>query len=273
MQVLTHLQSAVIVLLLLIIYIQHDMIIKQTKSPSLPVVFSDRQTQGSSNSSRALVGGNKYDGVAVTLFLGSPKWFQDRYSMMVNQVIASIPSDWIVQIFFDPSTIMAVKGTQYAGIQKQVSSGRVVLTELPANMTRIKKKDLLKSTWLWENMLAETVLLFGGNGALCANSPFDVHSFSRFDYIGAPWKTAKGSGGSGDISMRKRSVVLQALREIKRTGRETDIREDSVLVKYLSKQKGSVLANQTVTCFTIALRCLLCSYCNPSTSRTRWILL
>jgi hypothetical protein len=265
MQFLTHLQSAVIVLLLLIIYIQHDIINKQTKSsanialwssPSLPVVFSDRQTQGSS-SSRALVGGDNYGGVAVTLFLGSPKWFQDRYSMMVNQVIASIPSDWIVQIFFDPSAAMAVKGTQYAGIQKQVNSGRVVLTELPANMTRIKKRDLLKSTWLWENMLAETVLLFGGNGALCANSPFDVHSFSRFDYIGAPWKTAKGNGGSGDISMRKKSVVLQALREVKRTGRESEIREDSVLVKFLFKQKGSMLANQTVTCFAIALRCLL----------------
>lgn len=256
MHFLTHLQSAVIVLLVIIIYIQHDIINELSKSSSditllsstsLPVIFSDRQqTQGSSNS-RALDGRHDYDGVAVTLFLGSPKWFQDRYSMMVNQVIASIPSDWIVQIFFDPSTAMAVKGTQYAGIQKQVSSGRVVLTELPANMTGIKKRDLLKSTWLWENMLAETVLLFGGNGALCANSPFQVKDFSRFDYIGAPWKSVKGNGGSGDISMRKRSVVLQALRDIVRTGRGTDVKEDSTLVKFLSKQKGSVLANQTVT--------------------------
>lgn len=264
MQFLTHLQSAVIVLLVIIIYIQHDIINKQTNvkssadialwssPPSLPEFPTDRQTQDSSSSiSRALYGGKAYDGVAVTLFLGSPKWFQDRYSMMVNQVIASIPSDWIVQIFYDPSVAMAVKGTQYVGIQKQVSSGRVILTELPANMTGTKKRELLKSTWLWENMLAETVLLFGGNGALCANSPFQVKDFSHFDYIGAPWKIAKGNGGSGEISMRKRSVILKALRDLARTGKVTDVKEDSAMVKFLSKQKGSVLANLTVTCFSI----------------------
>jgi len=168
--------------------------------------------------------------------------------MMVNQVIISIPSDWIVQIFFDSSMPMAMEGINYVGIQKQVSKGRVVLTELPSHMAGMKKKELLKSIWLWENMLAETVLLFGGNGALCANSPFEVKDFSHFDYIGAPWKFVKGNGGNGEISMRKKSVILQALRGLAHTGRGSDTMEGPVLVKFLAKYYGIVLANQTVTC-------------------------
>lgn len=55
-------------------------------------------------------------GVAVTTFLGSPKWYQNRYSMMVNQMLATLPEDWAVQIFYQPATKMAVEGINYPGL-------------------------------------------------------------------------------------------------------------------------------------------------------------
>lgn len=58
---------------------------------------------------RHLLGTPKYSGVAVTLFLGSPGWFQNRYSMMVNNINGMIPDDWVIQIFYKDNK-MALKG-------------------------------------------------------------------------------------------------------------------------------------------------------------------
>lgn len=61
-----------------------------------------------------------FGGVAVTTFLGSPKWYQNRYSMMINQMLATLPEDWAVQIFYQPLNKMAVEGTNYPGITLSV---------------------------------------------------------------------------------------------------------------------------------------------------------
>ena len=57
----------------------------------------------------------KIQGVAVTTFLGAPKWFQNRYTMMINQMLAILPEDWVVQIFYNPKKGMAVEGPKLAG--------------------------------------------------------------------------------------------------------------------------------------------------------------
>lgn len=134
-----------------------------------------------------------YSGVAVTLFLGSPKWFQNRYTMMINQVYAALPSDWIIQIFYNPYNKMALEGTKYVGIQKLIKLGKVILTPLPMKLKNIKKKNLLKHIWLWKNIIADQVLFFGGTSAICANSPYELKEFASFDYIGAPWHNFKGN--------------------------------------------------------------------------------
>ena len=72
----------------------------------------------------------KIAGVAVTVFMGSPKWWQNRYSMMVNQMLAALPSDWAVQIFYNPRKKMAVEATRYPGILRQIEKGNVFLTEV-----------------------------------------------------------------------------------------------------------------------------------------------
>lgn len=48
-------------------------------------------------------------GVAVTVFLGSPRWFQNRYTMMVNNVDSMLPNDWVIQIVYKPNK-MALEG-------------------------------------------------------------------------------------------------------------------------------------------------------------------
>ena len=96
---------------------------------------------------------------------------------------------------------------------------------------------LMLQPWLWENMLADKVMLFGGNVVLCANSPNEIRKFLHFDYIGTPWNMLKGLGGEGDLSIRNRTKMLLVLKdtpqkEILRAG--TD-REDVLFVKGLRK--------------------------------------
>ena len=96
---------------------------------------------------------------------------------------------------------------------------------------------LMLQPWLWENMLADKVMLFGGNVVLCANSPKEIKDFLHFDYIGTPWGMLKGLGGEGDLSIRNRTKMLMVLKdtplkEILRAG--TD-REDLLYVKGLRK--------------------------------------
>ena len=41
---------------------------------------------------RENTGRSHYDGVAVTLMLNAPKWFQKRYSTMISNILSNTPS-------------------------------------------------------------------------------------------------------------------------------------------------------------------------------------
>ena len=121
-------------------------------------------------------------------------------------------------------------------------------------------------------MLAERVLLFGGNVVLCSNSHRELLDFSHFDYIGTPWSMAKGLGGEGDLSMRNRTKMLEVLEsstkeEISRAGSD---REDLFFVKKLlnmqteqekEREKGDVrgIVNPSTT---VAIATQSVSHCD-----------
>ncbi len=152
-------------------------------------------------------------GVAVTLMLHAPTWFQRRYSMMVLNVHNNVPDDWIIQIFY------TAQGQSLAGIEinraigRLVEKGRIILTTIPKEVLSVKRKrfELMTELWIWKNMLSEKVLLFGGGTVICSNSVRTVSDFLKFDYIGAPWNAFKGMGGDGSISIRSKSVMVAAI--------------------------------------------------------------
>ena len=142
-----------------------------------------------------------YAGSAVTVMLGSPNWFQNRFSIMINQIIISLPEDWVVQIFYNPSKKMSLEAVRYPGIQKHIHKGKIKLVEIPEVMRKkLRKRNLLLSPFFWQNIIAERVLLFGGNSVLCANSPYTIDDFSGYDLV-------SGRGTAG-LSLRSKSAVL-----------------------------------------------------------------
>lgn len=157
----------------------------------------------------------KIGGVAMAILLHSPKWFQRRYTMMANNIDDNIPPDWKIQIFFTDSGGSQVGIDLNPGLQKLVKRGRLVLTLIPPDLLRRKKRriELMTDKWIWESVLSDTVLVFGGNSVICTNSPQQLTDYaSKFDYIGTPWRSAKeGVGGDGGISIRNRIVMLEVI--------------------------------------------------------------
>jgi hypothetical protein len=111
-------------------------------------------------------------------------------------------------------------------------------------MIRSKPKEIMKSTWFWESIGAENVLLFGGNGALCANANTSVTDFLQWDYVGTPWSQYHGQGGDGSThSFRHRSAMLSILQNHSPQDKEPDYQ---YFVKYLI-QDGFQVADQPTT--------------------------
>lgn len=170
-----------------------------------------------------------YQGVAATLLVHQPLWFQRRYTMMIQNIHANIPMDWVIQIFFfNDGTSMAGLDNN-PGIYRFVRSGRVILTEIPKSILKKKRRriELMVDPWIWEHMLAESVLIFSGTSVLCSNTRNTLSNFTNFDYIGAPWDNHRGRGGDGEVSFRSRSLMLQIIRDEMQKHPEGPQREDA----------------------------------------------
>lgn len=156
---------------------------------------------------------SKIEGVAVTLFLHSPTWFQRRFTMMVFNVYNNLPPNWRIQIFYTGMGQSQNAIDINRGLKRLIDNGKVILTLIPKSVLDVKKKafELMTESWIWENMLADKVFTFGGNQVICSNSPYTISDFLDYDYLGSPWDSFKGVGGDGGISLRNRKLMLKAI--------------------------------------------------------------
>lgn len=137
------------------------------------------------------------EGVALLLMTDQPKWFQRRYSLLIQNLLSNLPSSWVVQIFHPDSKQYHAGVLLNPGFKRLIDSQnpRVHLTQLPTDLIKSRKRPIhiMLHPFIWENTLAEKVLYLDGNHVLCANSPFTIEHFLDFDYVGAPgWGMFKG---------------------------------------------------------------------------------
>jgi len=152
-------------------------------------------------------------GVAAALLLHAPKWFQRRYTIMVLNAINNVPSNWVVQIFYTPAGQSQLGIDLNKGLKRLIEQGRVLLTEISPEVLKQRKKrfELMYHEWIWQNMAADRVLMFGGNSIMCSNTGQNLSSYDQWDYVGAPWDFKKGVGGEGSISLRNRTLMLEII--------------------------------------------------------------
>jgi hypothetical protein len=198
--------------------VHHDDVKLARKTTAIaPVATKDVAATSSSSSS--------VEGVAITIMLRAPKWFHRRYTVMLHNTLANIPDTWTVQIFGNVAWLEKDVFPLHPGLQRMLqssnSTSRIILTPLPKDLTKQKPKQIMKSPWLWESVVAEHVLFFSGNGALCANTNSHILDFTDYDFVGIPSKQRGGSGGDGSThSMRRKSQMLEILRDHPPTPKE-----------------------------------------------------
>ena len=135
--------------------------------------------------------------------------------MMINNVLNNLPANWALQIFYTGEGQSLLGITRNTGLQRLVDKGIVKLVVIPRNILKkykMRKIYMMLDPWIWENIPTNKVLIFGGNSVLCSNSPYNISYFSSYDYIGTPWSDFKGLGGSGEISIRSKSLMLNIIK-------------------------------------------------------------
>jgi hypothetical protein len=112
-------------------------------------------------------------------------------------------------------------------------------------LTKKRPKEVIKSKWLWESVIAENVPFFSGNGVFCTNSSRTIEDFLDNDYVSVPWGDHDGIGGDASShSFRKRSDMIRILESFPLDPEEEDYR---YFPEYLLKEGTSKLANKTTT--------------------------
>jgi hypothetical protein len=164
------------------------------------------------------------DGVAVTIMYRAPKWFHVRYKVMIDNAIMNLPNQttWKVQIFINPNFFHDQNVLDWNPGLQQYMNGQhpqVIVTPLPSNLTspKSKPKDVLYSSWFWNSIISDRVLLFSGNGAFCGNqvisNVWSDNQLYDLDYLGVPSNTFDGNiGGDGSThSYRNRRSMLRII--------------------------------------------------------------
>jgi hypothetical protein len=232
--------------------VPQDLIALQPQPPKKGItpIHIQSSPQTSTRSGDHTKAAKSYKGAAVTVMLRAPKWFHRRYTVMLHNVLSNLPSDeWVVQIFANMDWLERDVLPLHPGLKRliynqTIHSSRIIVTPLPPELTshKTKPKMIMKSKWLWESVVAETVLVFSGNGALCANSvehwdsllvDNDNDKNNSYDWIGVPWGRFGGQGGDGSThSLRKKSAMLSILQNYPDTGDDVD---SHYFVKHLLK--------------------------------------
>ena len=153
----------------------------------------------------------EWKGVAATLALRAPKWFHRRYTTMIYNVIDNTPESWAVQIFVHPGWWQKEILKFHRGMHKLLQHPRIVVTELPKQFWTHKPKQILIQKWFWEQMVADQILLFSGNGVMCSHSAVLIDAFHGMDFCGAPSRGNSLGGDGGTHSIRNRNAMLDAI--------------------------------------------------------------
>jgi len=216
-------------------------------------------------------GGQDIDGIAVCV-VGKEQEL-DALSLSLRSVMTVLPT-WKMMIFSPPALSRVVRrrllpvvalsrgytGVEFATLQEfseenftRNSSTHVLWgTHHLAENGRIKLlfeggvhyDTLFKTRSFWLSIPAEHILIFQADSLLCEHTPWRIHDFDAYDYVGAPWrqeecppdndrsvsiclndyvqmaknagffndknyKLPSGQGGNGGLSLRKRSKMLE----------------------------------------------------------------
>lgn len=110
-------------------------------------------------------------------------------------------------------------------------------------ITREEYSEILMSYNFWLSLPAEHILVFQTDSALNPNSKHKIEEFLEYDYVGAPWSHLEGRIGNGGLSLRKRSVMLRALKTYQKETHPEDLMISALLYSMNAKLPSTEIAS------------------------------
>jgi Protein of unknown function (DUF5672) len=175
-----------------------------------------------------------------------------RYSL--HNVHSIMPPEYDLYIFHGHSNAKYVR--EQATMLRE---GRRVfyraLNDSTAAFTQEQYNLLFKNVTFWGEIHAEDVLVFQTDSVLCANSPFRIHNFEHYSYIGCSLGETYGPAfdywggnafyGVGGLTFRKKSFHLDCIRRYA-SAYPASFAEDVFFSACLQKGHGHKPENATV---------------------------
>lgn len=140
-------------------------------------------------------------------------------SFTLANFVGNLGSDWPIAVFHNDALTEFVSNTKL--IDRLVHDARLHTVSLERHgfntLTSFSTdgySKLLTSPAFWHFLNADHVLIFQTDSVLCSLSPWSVHDFLKYDYVGAPWLVSYEGVtiGNGGLSLRKVSTMLTITR-------------------------------------------------------------
>ena len=112
---------------------------------------------------------------------------------IVQNVMRVLGDDWKIQIFH---SVTNEKYIQDSALRADIESGKVYLSKMLVenNISIGIYNSMMTSSYFWEQVLGEEVILFETDSVMCRSSGIKLSKFSEnYDYVGAPWGTFKNA--------------------------------------------------------------------------------
>lgn len=140
-------------------------------------------------------------------------------SFTLANFAGNLGTDWPIAVLHNDALTEFVSNTKL--VNRLVHDGRLHTMSLERNgfntLSSSSTDDysrLLTSPAFWRFLNADHVLIFQTDSVLCSLSPWSVHDFLQYDYVGAPWQVSyEGVNiGNGGLSLRKVDTMLHITR-------------------------------------------------------------
>lgn len=127
----------------------------------------------------------------------------------------NLGAEWPIAVLHNDALTEFVANTKLA--RQLVDDGRLSAIPLERNgfstLSSSSTDDysrLLTSPAFWHFLNADHVLIFQTDSVLCSLSPWSMHDFLQYDYVGAPRQVSHNSVdiGGGGLSLRRVSTML-----------------------------------------------------------------
>lgn len=174
----------------------------------------------------------------------------------VNSFYEGLDDTWNLQIFYDK-----ISREEIFSIFTNLTKKRLHLSYIGSNI--IYNRDTLQdymvlNTSFWEAIMGEKILIFHSDSGICKRTPYSIHMFLDYDYIGAPFymdwllpgpfKPIEKNditfyGGNGGLSLRSRSSMIECSKAAVKgsglywQGRQEDVYFSWCVKYFLSNQK------------------------------------